>query len=160
MYEEKGNMGMSEEKILLSPFLEGNIPSVSGMIVEMKKSSKKDDECLYFKLPLERDKEFYAVNWGQGRRTVALYTEAEFEKLKNSLVNVCRGEGVGRRYARMLMLSSHFSCYEKKLGFYIRPILLDEKLKQWEYIENPEKKLTCGGFDGEQACPFAFITGK
>lgn len=145
---------MIDERILLNQFLKGSIPDVPGIKLDMKRGGEKDEECLYFDLPLKKSTEFYAIHWGPERSAVALYMEPEFEKLNASLYDICFGEGVFRRYARMLMLSAHSSCYRKKRGFYIRTILLDETLEQWEYIEMPE----CGS--EEYGRPFAFITGK
>lgn len=145
---------------LIKEFLEGRIPDVPGVKLEMKKSGEKDDECLYFNLPLEMDEEFYLVHWGSGRRTAALYSEWEFDRLYEFLQDMAYREGPGRRYVRMLLLSAHFSSYRENLGFSIRPILLDERLGQWEYIEMPAEERILSSLDPTRACPFAFVTAR
>lgn len=145
-------------------FLEGEIPDAPGVKLEMKKSGEEDDCDLYFDLPLKEDEEFYAVHWGGGRRAAALYREREFDKLSGALQDAAQCEGPGqwyvRRYVRLLFLSAHFCSYHKGLGFDVSPLMLDETLARWEYVEVPEGDMLLNSLDPAYACPFAFIAAR
>lgn len=151
---------MTKEMELINELLEGKIPNVPGVKLELKKSGKEDDHCLYFDLPLRKDEEFCIVHWGKERRAAALYREPEFDKLTGLLQGMANSGGPVRRYVRMLMLTSRMGCRRKKLGFCFDTILLDETLGQWEYVEVPEEELTLNRKDPAYPRPFAFVTAR